>query len=97
MLPFALPMDTDVTLRAALEQGVQMSLTQPGTGAVLPGGEIWLDARAESPRALYTGELYGMYARLIGFAVGGTPDPPEDDVEAAATLSATWIPRPRPR
>jgi hypothetical protein len=87
-------MDTDVTLRAALEQGVQMSLTQPGTGAVLPGGEIWLDARAESPRAVYTAEIYGMYARVFNFAIGGTPDPPEDDVEGAVTLSATWIPSP---
>jgi hypothetical protein len=95
VLPFALPpMDTDVTLRAALEQGVQASLTQPGTGAVMPGGEMWLDARAESPRALYTAELYGMYARVFNFALGGTPDPPEHDVEADATLSAMWIPSP---
>jgi hypothetical protein len=91
VLPFALPpMETDVTLRAAIEQGVQMSLTDPGTGAVMPGGEIWLDARATSPRALYTAELYGMYARAIGFAIGGTPDPPEDDVTADLALAGTW-------
>jgi hypothetical protein len=95
VLPFALPpMDTDVTLRAALEQGAQMSLTQPGTGAVMPGGELWLDAREESPRAVYTAELYGMDARVFNFAIGGAPDPPEDDIEADVTLSATWIPSP---
>jgi hypothetical protein len=47
MLPFLLPhWETDATLRAAVQQSVQASLTSLGSAAALVGGEIDADVRA---------------------------------------------------
>ena len=84
MLPFLPTWETDATLRAAIHQTVQASLSTPGTGAVLAGGEVDADLRVAGPRTLYTAELHA-----------GGAGPPADDLDADAALAASWTLSPR--
>jgi hypothetical protein len=91
MLPFMLPIwETDVTVRAAIEQSVQASATSLGSGAVLPGGELDVDAKAAGPRAFYTAALHAEYARAFDVALGGGAGSPTGDLDADASLDGTW-------
>ena len=91
MLPLLLPFwDTDVTVRAAVEQSAQASATTLGSGAVLAGGQLDVDAQAAGPRAFYTAAAHVEYARAFDVAVGGGAGTPADDLDADATLGGTW-------
>ena len=96
MLPFFAPLaDVDGTLRASVLQSVQASMLQAGTGAVLLGGDLALDGRADGARSLYVGSLHAEGARAIDVAVQQGFGAPTVDFDADATLSATWITSPR--
>ena len=95
MLPFLPTWETDATLRAAVQQSAQASLSTPGTGAVLAGGALDADLRVAGPRALYTAELHARYARAFDVTLGGSAGPPADDLDADAALSASWTISPR--
>jgi hypothetical protein len=82
--------ETDATARVAIQQSVQASATSLGSGAVLTGGEIALDARAAGKRATYTAEAHAQYARAFDVVVGGGVGPPADELDADAAASATW-------
>lgn len=96
MLPFLLPLwETDATVRAAVEQSVQASVTSLGSGAVRVGGELGCDAQAVGLRAIYTAQAHAEYARAFDVALGGGTGAPADDLDADATLGATWTLSPR--
>jgi hypothetical protein len=91
VLPFALPLwETDVTVRAALEQSVDVSFSSLGTGAVLAGGELSLDGRVAGPRAEYLFAARGNYQRGFDVAIHGGGGPPADYLDADGSASATW-------
>jgi hypothetical protein len=91
LFPFVLPLwETDATLRAAIQQSAQVSLTAMGTGAALVGGEVDVDARAAGARSLYTAAVHALYARAFDVALGGGAGPPSDELDADASLAATW-------
>jgi hypothetical protein len=91
MLPFLPTWETDATLRAAIQQSVQVSLSEPGAGAVLAGGEVDGDLRARGPRTLYTAELHARYARAFDVSLDGGAGAPADDLDADTALSASWM------
>ncbi len=96
MLPFHLPLwETDATLRAAVTQSAQASVTTLGSGAVLLGGEASADARAASERSAYLAALHVAYAHAFDVALGGGAGPPSYNLDADTTLSAGWTPTPR--
>jgi hypothetical protein len=96
MLPFHLPLwETDATLRAAVVQSAQASVTSLGSGAVLLGGDVTADARAASERAAYLATLHAAYAHAFDVAVGGGAGPPSYNLDADTTLSAGWTLTPR--
>jgi hypothetical protein len=97
MLPFlALPLwETDATMRAAIQQGVQASLTSLGSGAVTAGGEVTLDARAASRRAVYLALLHADYAHVFDVTVTSGAGSPSYNLDADTALSAEWTPSPR--
>jgi hypothetical protein len=92
MLPFlTLPLwETDATLRAAVEQSAQASVTSLGSGAVLLGADLSFEARAAGPRAAYVATGHAEYAHAFDVAVGGGAGPPSYNLDADTTLSAAW-------
>jgi hypothetical protein len=89
MLPFHLPLwETDATFRAALQETVQASIAPLGAGALLSGGELSADARAAGPRSIFTAEARAQLARALDLTGSGSP--PEDELNADASASATW-------
>jgi hypothetical protein len=87
--------ETDATVRAALQESVQASVTALGTGALLSGGELGCDVRAAGPRSLYVAEARASYARALEIAAAGGAGPPADNVDAEGAATATWTPWPR--
>jgi hypothetical protein len=93
MGPFALPLwETDATLRAALQESAQVSVTSLGSGAVLTGGELTFDARTIGTRSYFTLDAHAQYARAfdVTLGAGGGAAPPSDELDADAALGATW-------
>jgi hypothetical protein len=79
--------ETDVAVRALVQQSTQVSLAPLGGGAILAGGELSGDARALGPRSLFSAETRARFERGIDLA-GGEP---ETDVSADASASASWV------
>jgi hypothetical protein len=95
VLPFLSAWETDATLRAAVQQSALASLSNPGTGAVMAGGEIDADLRVAGPRSVYTADLHARYARSFDVALAGGAGPPADDLDADASLDGSWTLSPR--
>ena len=72
MLPLVIALwQSDATVRAALEQSAQASLTRVGTGALLTGAEISADVQAVAPTAAYALGARGLYTRALTFSGPG--------------------------
>jgi hypothetical protein len=96
MLPFFLPLwETDATVRGAVLESAQVSLTSAGAATILSGGQLDVDARAASPRSVYTAEAHARYARAFDVVLGGGAGPPSDDFSGDASLTGTWTLTPR--
>jgi hypothetical protein len=91
VLPFALPLwETDVTVRGALEQSIEASVSSLGTGSALVGGELSVDGRVAGPRVEYLYAARGNYQRGFDLALRGGAGPPVDYLDADGSASATW-------
>ena len=89
MLPIhLLAWETDVTLRAAIEESVQVPIAPIGVPALLSGGELAADARAAGKRSTYEAEARARYARAV--TLGKDGGPPGDSIDSEASGSAQW-------
>lgn len=72
MLPLVIALwQSDATVRAALEQSAQASLTRVGTGTLLTGGEVSADVQGIAPTAAYALGVRGLYTRALTFSGPG--------------------------
>ena len=86
--------EADATLRAAIQESVQASVTKLGAGALLSGGDLGFEARAAAARAVYLASAHAAYARAIDLSLSGGLGVPSDDLDADLSLSASWTTSP---
>jgi hypothetical protein len=88
---------SDATVRVALEQSVQASVTPFGAGALVPGGEAAFEASTFDPRSAYGIRARGLYGLVLSLPGSGNTAEPAHNLSAEASADAGYQITPRLR
>jgi hypothetical protein len=81
---------TDATVRGAIEEQIQTSFVGAGSGALLTGGELGLDAGAIGASSTWALRAGGRYAHALGFSLAGGAGAPTANGSFNLSGTGSW-------
>lgn len=96
MLPILVALwQTDATLQGAIEEQIQASFVGAGSGALLTGGDLALDAGATSTSSTWGIHAGGRFAQALGLSLAGGAATPTANGSFSGAGTGAWQLTPR--
>ncbi len=96
MLPILVALwQTDATVQGAIEEQIQTSFVGAGSGALLTGGDLALDAGATSASSTWGLHAGGRFAHALGLSLAGGAAAPTSNGSFRAAGTGAWQLTPR--